>query len=179
MGKVALNLAEKGLLKHLCRGGRPDDDIGRELIWKFATKVWNDSSVTPILHKYDVTIDEVAKVYLVVIDSLMPAPWMNVSGPMLVPTQWYMEPPRIEHLLAEATRKTAGMGREEWLAQWITSAQGLAHATRDAHDERYGPPNIQLFRNVGGEKSAGGCAGKLLVALVVAIAISAVVSVFF
>jgi len=99
---------------------------------------------------------------------------------MLVPTQWYMEPHRIEYLLGEATRNAEGEGREEWLAQWIASAQSLAHATREVHDERYGPPTMQLS-NVRGLKSAtrSGCAGTLLVVLVAAIVISAAASVFF
>jgi hypothetical protein len=176
MGKMAISMAEKRLLEHLRLGGRPDDEIGRALIWKLATKVWNDSSVAGILRQHGVTIQEVATMYLAVIDSLMPTPWINVSGPMLVPTQWYMEPHRLENLLVETTRDAAGKGREEWLTQWIAKAQYLAHATKEVHDERFGSPAVQVSSS-GGLKSSGGCAGALL--LVAGIVGSAAAAAFF
>ncbi len=98
MGKMGISMAENRLREHLSLGGRPDDQIGRELIWKFATKVWSERTVAPALRQHGVTIQELATMYEAVIESLMPRPWMYVAGPMLVPTQWFMEPHRIENL---------------------------------------------------------------------------------
>ncbi|HXB55570.1 MAG TPA: hypothetical protein VN461_12345 [Vicinamibacteria bacterium] len=163
MGKMTISMAEHRLREHLTLGGRPDDQIGRDLIWKFVTKVWTDRSVAPPLRQHGVTIQELATMYQAVIESLMPRPWMNVAGPMLVPTQWFMEPHRIENLLVETTRDTAGGDREEWLRRFIDNAQTLARFTRAAHDEQYGQPKV-LVVPAGGLRSSkgGGCAGGLL-----------------
>lgn len=87
MGARRINMAEKKLLRHLTLGGGCDDEVGRQLVYKFGTTVWSDPTVAPMLRQHSVTIEELALVYLSVIESLMPEPWMNVSGPMLVPTQ--------------------------------------------------------------------------------------------
>ena len=162
MGKIGISMAEKKLLRHLTLGGRPDDEIGRELIWKFATKVWSEPEVAPALRQHGVTIQEVATLYLSVVEDLMPEPWMNVSGAMLVPTQWFMEPQRLENLLVETTRDAAGHEREEWLRQLIEKAQYLARATKEIHDERYGPPKVQVVQQ-GGVRSSGGCLGMFFI----------------
>jgi hypothetical protein len=161
MGNVAISLAEKRLLRHLSLGGRPDDEVGKDLISKFATKVWTDSSVAGILRQHGVTIQELATMYLAVIDSLMPTPWMNAGGPLLVPTQWFMEPHRIDNLLVEIDRDAAGLGRDEWLARWISNAKKLARATKEVHDERFGCPSVHVSAD-GGLKSSTGCAGALI-----------------
>ena len=74
MGKMTISMAEYRLREHLTLGGRPDDQIGRDLIWKFATKVWSDRSVAPVLRQHGVTIQEVAAMYQAVIENLMPDP---------------------------------------------------------------------------------------------------------
>lgn len=160
MTKVGISLAEKRLLEHLRLGGRPDDQVGRELIWKFATKMWSEGAVAAALKQHGVTIQEVATMYLAVIDGLMPEPWMNVGGPLLVPTQWFMEPHRLENLLVETTRDARGRSREEWLRLLVEKATDLAHATKAVHDERFGPASVQVVQ-AGGARSSGGCAALL------------------
>ena len=169
MGKLGISMAEKRLLRHLRLGGRPDDEIGRQLIWKFCTKVWTEPSVAPALRQHGVTIEELAEMYLRVIESLMPRPWMNVGGPLLVPTQWFMEPHRLENLLVEVSRDTKSRPRDDWLQHLIARASELAEATREVHDERYGPPTVEVVQ-AGGVRSAGGCASTFLLAAVLGLA---------
>lgn len=161
MGTLGVSMAEKRLVEHLRLGGRPDDDVGRELIGRFVAKVWQDPSVAPVIRQHAVTIQELGAMYAAVLQSLMPEPWMNVSGPMLVPTQWFMEPYRLENLLVETTRDASGGSRNEWLRDFINNAEKLARATKHMHDERHGPPNIQVIQ-AGGVRPSKGCAGLLI-----------------
>lgn len=164
MGSVSINLAEKRLLKHLSSGGQPHDEVGAALVARFATKVWGDSSVAPALREHGVTLDELAGLYGVVLADLMPEPWMNVGGPLLVPTQWFMEPYRIESLLIETTRDAAGSSRQEWFDILLERGKELARETRSIHDITYGKPAI-VISNTGGLQSAGGCASMIVLSV--------------
>jgi hypothetical protein len=169
-------MAEYRLRQHIMLGGRPDDRIGRELLWKFATKIWTDPSVAPLLRQHGVTTPELGAMLQAVIESLMPEPWMNVGvGLMFPPTAWFMEPHLIENLLVQTTRDAAGLGREEWLRQLIDSACLAARATKEGHDERFGPPKARIVQAGGLRSAGGGCAGAvLLVTAAVALATFAI-----
>lgn len=157
MGAMGINMAEKKLLRHLTLGGSCDDEVGHQLVYKLVTKIWSDPTIAPMLRQHGVTTEELALVYLSAIEALMPEPWMNVSGPMLVPTQWFMEPHRFESLLVETTREAADGTRDEWLQLLIETATYVAVATKEVHDEQYGKPNVNVVQ-IGGAQSARGCA---------------------
>lgn len=156
MGSLAINRAEKKLLMHLRLGGSCTDDVGVQLVNKFAAKVWNDPTTAPILRHYEMTFEEVVALYGVVIESLMPSPWMNVGGPMLVPTQWFMEPHRLESLLVAAGRNAETDSREVWFEALARNAIDTAVVTKEAHDVKFGPGRVTVSQ-AGGLRSAGGC----------------------
>jgi len=160
LGSMSINLAEKRLLTHIRMGGQPTDEVGVTLVKRFAQKAWSDAAVAKASRQYGLTLDELAGLYGMVIENLMPEPWMNAGGPMLVPTQWFMEPHRLESLLLETTREAPADDRQAWFATLIDKATELAIATRAAHDEQYGKPNVQITQS-GGLKTSGGCASMI------------------
>lgn len=157
MGAMAINRAEKKMLVHLIQGGQPDDEGGQEYANHFAQVVSKDKTTAPILRKHGMTLGQVAEFYRRVLSNLMPEPWMNVSGPILVPTQWFMEPHRLDGLLEYRAATDEGD-----LDSLVNAATQLATETRKAHDEQYGRPSVERFRNlpVGG---GGGCSSILLI----------------
>jgi hypothetical protein len=164
MGALKINMAEKRLLHHLSSGGKPDDDVGTQLVLKVAQTAWSDETVSPVVRAHGVTIEELAFMYGSVIDALMPEPWMNVSGPMLVPTQWLMEPHRLDNLFVEVSRDFSRTPRKEWLEGLISRATELARETKEAHDSAYGKPRVRVTDRGGAKTSGGGCASVLVVA---------------
>jgi hypothetical protein len=156
MGAFKINRAEKPLLAHLARGGSPQDDIGRTHIAHFAHTVATDSSTAPVLARHGIGEAEVAMLYREVLQALMPDPWMNVSGPILVPTQWFMEPHRLDDIL----RPYAASGGQ--MAGVIEYAIVLARQTQQAHHQEYGEPNVQRLQKGG---SSGGCASVVVLTI--------------
>lgn len=157
---MSINMAEKRLLTHLRMGGQPTDEVGKTLVYRFAQKAWSDSAVAKASRQYGLTLDELAGLYGLVLEALMPEPWMNAGGPMLVPTQWFMEPHRLESLLLETTRDAPPSDRQAWFATLVDKATELAIATRAAHDQKYGKPKVQIT-DTGGLQTSGGCASLI------------------
>lgn len=163
MGSLSINLAEKRLLQHLRLGGEPDDETGAVLIRRFAEKVAADKTTAPVLSRFGVSAGDVERIYRDVLKALMPRPWMNVSGPMLVPTGWFMEPDRLGVLLSSVASDSQD-DHTQWVSSVIEVAISIAEETRRAHDEAYGPPSIE--RSEGdGLPSAGGCASVMILFL--------------
>jgi hypothetical protein len=82
---------------------------------------------------------------------------------MLVPTQWFMEPHRLDALFVETTRDVRGVAdRQQWLETLLAKATRLANDTKAAHDEAYGKPRMHVS-NSGGSPTAGGCASIIAV----------------
>jgi len=144
MGVFKVNMAEKPLLNYLAAGGDPLDERGVELVGDFARKIWSDETVNPVCRRYGVTETEIGLLITVVVMELMPEPWMNVRGAMLVPTQWFMEPNRLDNLLLETERDAGAGSRKEWVEVMLAKAVNLAHETKSAHDEKYGPVKVAI-----------------------------------
>lgn len=162
MGSLRITMAEKRLLLHLRRGGAPDDAVGRDLIARFAATVATDESMKQVLAGNSASVVEIELVYGAVLKALMPRPWMNVGGPMLVPTQWFAEPERFNFLLREARGTWDGVWRADKLNHLVSVAIALAIETRAAHDAAYGPPSIEIVES-GGLPSAAGCMPAVLI----------------
>ena len=165
MGSLRITMAEKRLLLHLRRGGAPDDAVGRELIARFAATVATEESIKQVLAGNSASVVEIELVYGAVLKALMPRPWMNAGGPMLVPTQWFAEPERFDMLLREARGTWDGVWRADKLSHLVSAATALAIETRAAHDAAYGPPRIDVVES-GGLPSAAGCMGAILIGVV-------------
>ena len=161
-------MAEKKLLEHLSKGGKPDDINGAQHVAKFAEIVCNDKSTAGSLS--DAGFDEkmTAEFYGRVIKELMPRPWMMVGTPLLVPTQWFMEPRRLDMFFYENLRLLDDLSSKETFELLIKEAILLAKATRDAHDKKYGKVSIRIEDKGGVPFAAGGCASMILAGIVLA-----------
>ena len=158
MGSLRINMAEKRLLKHLKLGGQVDDEVGLGLVSQFALTVSSDESTKPILEQHGIDAQKVGALYATVIDFLMPRPWMKVGLPMLVPTQWFMEPERLERLLMRA----GDLADQATWSTFLQEACLLAEHTRDAHDQQYGEPKISITQS-GGLTPGSGCVLPILI----------------
>lgn len=152
MGAMKINRAEKDLLAHLAEGGSPSDATGKRHIQRFAATVAEDKSTKPILSRHGISEEEVAELYREVLEALMPEPWMKSGGPMLVPTQWFMEPHRLDELL-----QTSG-DFEDLTDRAIL----LAQETKAAHDMQHGKPDPDRLKRIA---AGGGCASVILVGI--------------
>lgn len=167
MAAFAISVAEKRLLHHLQVGGSVQDEVGRQLVGRFAHKMWAQSEIKSILTQYEFTLQEIALMYAETIHSLMPNPCIEKGGPLLVPTLFFMEPHRLENLLLEVRRDTKGLSQEQRLSVLVERSTFLARLTQEANDEAKGRYPFKV-EGIGGLKSAsGGCASRAIGAVVV------------
>jgi len=172
MSAQSINFAEKRLLNHLQLGGSVTDDVGRQLVMRFAQKAWSDSQIRAICERQGFDLEDICVIYAAMIQSLMPNPCIAAGGLLLVPTLFFMEPFRLEAMLSQLHRDLQGRVGTERRAFIIEIASEAARQCWEAHSAARGEARFEIV-NVGGRASAGGCLGVLVMGVLSFFALSA------
>lgn len=161
MSAVSINLAEKRLLSHLRYGGKVLDQVGKELVVKFANTALRDSTISEIANRNGLSLEDVCVIYGSMIDYLMPNPCINSGGLLLVPTLFFMESHRFDELATTISIETADLSEQERKEKIIVTAVSHGKLVWDAHTELRGEANFKII-DAGGMKSSG-CTSVIII----------------
>lgn len=166
MSSLSINLAEKRLLSHLRYGGNVTDQVGKELVVKFAVTALNDSSIAEIADRNGLSLEDVCVIYGTMIDYMMPNPCINAGGLMLVPTLFFMESHRFDELATAISRETFDLSGKDRKAQMIVTAVSHGQLVWYAHTELRGEADFKII-DAGGIKSSG-CSSVIIIGFTLA-----------
>lgn len=169
MSSLSISLAEKKLLQHLQLGGDVYDQVGKELVVKFATTAMKDTSIAAIAERNRISLEDICVIYGSMIHQLMPNPCVQSGGLLLVPTLFFMEPFRFEGLATEISSRAVDLSAEERKEKMISISQQFAQEVWDTHTQGRGEAPFHV-QDLGGRKSSG-CASMIVMAFFLSSAI--------
>jgi hypothetical protein len=135
------------------------------LVFEFIKKMLTDQKINAIATRHNFTPLEFAGLYAGVIHLMMPTPWMNAGGPMIAATAFFMEPHRLESVLAEAEREGCSLSGDDRLNFVIEKMTEAAKTLKDSHDLSFGPANVDRYVNAG--RPGSGCLGAIMLPLLI------------
>ena len=155
MTKLEISTAEKPLLLHLKNGGNADDDKAHDCIANFVTAVSQDDEIKGIVDRHGSSSGDLYMIYRVMLDATMPSPCIEAGGPLLVPTLFFMEPIRLDALLADVSRLAAEKQNYERKMILIEASEICAKQVWKAHTQARGESRFLNERK-------GGCLGLIV-----------------
>ena len=138
MGSLSVSLKDKDIIEFLRQGGKLETPVGAQLIEKLIDSSLDDNDVQNVLGKYDIDKISLVMLYAYIVRSLLPDPTINVSGPLLVSSLFFMEPHRLDQLLQLGWTDTADLSIEHRRASLFTMANEIAKLIYTAHASQYG-----------------------------------------
>jgi len=163
---LSINLAEKKIREHLRLGGGLDDQVGSELLAKFCTTALSDRQVAAIAQKYNMSMEDIAFIYMAMILKLMPNPCIISGGLLLVPTLFFMEPKRFERLAFGIDFHTKDLDEKQRIQELMRLSAESAQEVWDAHTSGRGEADFTVTKS-GGLQSSGGCMSVLIIGAVI------------
>ncbi len=138
MSKIEISQSEKPLLLHLKNGGSPKDDKGHDCIAHFVTAALKDEEVNTVLKRHDASQSDAYMIYRAMLDATMPNPCIEAGGPLLVPTLFFMEPVRLDALLADVRRLAVQKNNLERNMILVEASEICARQVWTAHTQARG-----------------------------------------
>jgi hypothetical protein len=147
-------LADKPLSRYFARGGDPYAPQVAEYAKDFIEAVWRDENRRGKIEACGFTKAEMLHVYRGVSLDLLPKPWFEAEGPMLIASYLFLSVPELVRFLRKLEELSCDEAPSERYEGMLEYACLVARAKLEVFD-RFGPPDLSAYR-----EASNGSAGS-------------------
>ena len=155
---------------------RPQYEAAQAVL-SFLQAAMQTRKVADVINRYDLTIEELARIYYAAVTATLPNPLISSGAPMMSASLLFIEPVRLVEVVQIAERRqretsNSELPRVEYLAE---AAAAAAQAIKQVHDAHKAPPPLPApGRPVTSGVGGGGCLGLVILAGVATVSASSV-----
>lgn len=170
MSLNSANVVGHRIIHHIQLGGTVHDLVGQQLVGKFIHESMEDKDIKRIALSNDFLADELALIYVSMVDCLMPNPCIICGANMLAATLPFMEPFRLEEILRRVNRDADGLTGGKRNEVIIKIAEQNAKTIWTSHTASRGKAKFEIDTSGSGLDSAEGkgcigCFGSVAILL--------------
>ena len=166
---------DKRLIEHLQKGGTLDDEVGSLLLDKMISLALKKEEIIKHINDNVLSTDDLKLIYKEMVYSLMPTPIIKVGAQLLVASQFFMEPDKLDMVVnaLENYKKDDDQNSKENVLKDI--AKEFAIMSKEAHDIQFGSLDFHIEDSGGlsmatyksGERGKIGCLILLIIVLII------------
>ena len=147
---IQISSLDKRIIEHLEKGGNLEDEVGSLLLTQMIELGLKKSEISKHIEQGTLSRNDLSEIYKKMVYCLMPNPAIKVGARLLVASQFFMEPEKLD-MLVEALKEFKDEEFDQLESNSKIEALSIefANMSKEAHDGKFGEVEF-IINDVGG-----------------------------